>query len=88
MALKAFPHVQQVGEPTRGCLSAFLNKWIPNGFHFDTFESNLDIARREHRRRRRSPAGRTLPGCSRRNDIFDSYPKAMRRTIDLIRDEE
>ena len=33
LMLKAFPHVTHVGEPTRGCLSSFLNKWLPNGFH-------------------------------------------------------
>ena len=40
LMLNAFPHVQQLGEPTRGCLSSFLNKPLQNGFHL-TFSNEI-----------------------------------------------
>lgn len=82
LALKAFPHVTQVGEPTRGCLSAFLNKWLPDGFHL-TLSNQIWTA----------PDGRVPEGVGLQpdrgfpvfpaDDLYDGYAKAIDRTINL-----
>lgn len=81
LMLKAFPHVTQVGEPTRGCLSSILNKWMPNGFHLtlsnEVYEASGTIAE-----------GRGIvPEISfpvfDQEDLFGSYPAAIREAAML-----
>lgn len=84
LALRAFPHITQVGEPTRGCLSSFLNKWMPGGFHL-TLSNEIWSG----------PDGHVYEGAGIAPDVrFDvlstqnilhSYPAALKKTIDLAR---
>lgn len=83
MALKAFPHVRQVGEPTRGCLSGFLNKGMPHDFHL-TLSADIWTL----------PDGTVAEGSGLQpdvafpvfaeDDLFGSYLKALERTIGMI----
>ena len=80
LMLKAFPHVVQLGEPTRGCLSSFLNKSIPNGFHLTLSNEVYE-----------SPEGVCAEGGGVQPDmpfvVFDpknldrSYPIALARSL-------
>lgn len=86
LALKAFPHVRHVGEPTRGCISSFLNKWMPNDFHL-TLSNQIWMY----------PDGTVPEGIGlqpdipipvfTKDDFFGSYPKAIRTTKVLIDDK-
>jgi carboxyl-terminal processing protease len=83
LMLRAFPHVKHVGESTRGCLSSLLNKGMPNAFHI-TLSNEFWVA----------PDGRVFEGSGIRPDVeipvfveadlMSSYPKAVRRTLDLV----
>ncbi len=81
--LKAFPHVTQLGEPTRGCLSSFLNKPIPPYFHLTMANEvytgpNGDIWE----------GGGVEPDIAfdvfTEDDIFGSYPQALKKAADII----
>ena len=83
LMLKAFPHVRQLGEPTRGCLSSFLNKPIPNGFHLTLSNEVYE-----------NPEGIVAEGSGVQPDIqfavFDprrleqSYPEAIQRSLNEV----
>ena len=83
MAMKAFPHVRHVGEPTRGCASSFLNKWMPNDFHLTLSNEIWTL-----------PDGTLVEGTGvvpdqqysvfAEDEIFSSYPRALQRTIDVV----
>ena len=87
MALKAFPHVRQVGEPTRGCTSSFLNKWMPNDFHltlsnevWSSPDGNI-------------PEGKGLQPDTEisvftRDDFFGSYPKAIQAVVEIALEQK
>ena len=83
LMLKSFPHVVQLGEPTRGCLSSFLNKSIPNGIHLTLSNEIYE-----------SPRGIISEGTGVQPDVsfavFDpdnldrSYPLAIARSLEEI----
>ncbi len=85
LALKAFPHITHVGEPTRGCLSSFLNKWMPNDFHLTLSNQIWEM-----------PNGTVPEGVGIRphkrfpvfaeDDLFGSHFKALEKTLDLIKE--
>ncbi len=87
MMLKAFPHVTHVGETTRGCLSSFLNKWMPNGLHITL--SNETYA---------APDGSVYEGVGispeiefpvfSEESLFDSYPAALKKALQLAMNGE
>ena len=80
LMLKAFPHTVQIGEPTRGCLSSFLNKSFPHGFHLTLSNEIYE-----------SPGGTIAEGSGVQPDIsfavFEperlnrSYPDAIARAL-------
>jgi carboxyl-terminal processing protease len=82
LMLRGFPHVKQVGEATRGCLSSLLNKGMPNAFHI-TLSNEFWVA----------PDGEIFEGTGIPPDIEvpvfseaeldTSYLRAVRRTLDL-----
>ena len=80
--LTSFPHVKQLGEATRGCLSSFLNKPIPLHSHL-TMANEVYIG----------PDGDIWEGAGvqpdivfdvfSEDDIFGSYPRALRKAVDI-----
>jgi carboxyl-terminal processing protease len=82
LMLRAFPHVTQIGEVTRGCLSSLLNKGMPNAFHL-TLSNEYWL----------SATGRLYEGKGippevelrvfDPEDLTNSYPRAVRRTLEL-----
>lgn len=80
MAMKQFPHVRHVGEPTRGCLSSFLNKWMPNDFHLTLSNEIWSSPDGEvHEGKGLQPDVR-IPVFTQEN-FFGSYPKAIRTVL-------
>ena len=52
MCMRAFPHVQSVGQPTAGALSDILEKTLPNGVGIRHVQRDLPRPRRQVSRRR------------------------------------
>ena len=82
MALKAFPHVRHVGEPTRGCLSAFLNKWMPNDFHLTLSNEIWALPNGGIPEGKGLQPDLAIPVFTK-DDFFGSYPKAIRAVVEL-----
>ncbi len=85
LMLLAFPHVKQVGETTRGCLSSLLNKGMPNAFHV-TLSNEVWL----------TPEGKVPEGCGikpavefpvfEEANLMSSYPAAVRKVLSLSRE--
>ena len=83
LMLRAFPHVKQVGEATRGCLSSLLNKGMPGAFHL-TLSNEFWVA----------PDGEVFEGVGippdvevpvfSESDLDGSHLRAVRRALDLV----